>query len=64
MNESVNEFLRTWEKRKMGLLPAVDLRVSCAKCGCEIMGDARIEYGKTGLLCESCFKKLPVHRQT
>jgi len=55
--EVVKEFLDTWAKRRSGALPPVDLRVSCARCGCQIIGDARIEFGKPGLICESCFKK-------
>jgi hypothetical protein len=55
--QTIDEFLRVWQKRKSGALPPVDLRVSCTSCGCQIIGDARIEYGKPGLLCEECFRK-------
>ncbi len=53
----VDEFLQTWAKRKSGVLPPVDLRVECSSRGCQIIADARIEYGKPGLLCEDCFRK-------
>lgn len=57
MNESVDEFLKTWQKRKTGALPPVDLRVSCAKCGSEIIGDDKVKFTTKGLVCESCLKK-------
>ena len=57
MNASLEEFLDTWEKRKSGALPPVDLKVTCSLCGVPIVGDARAEFGKEGLLCESCFKR-------
>jgi len=50
----VNEFLTTWNLRKSGELPAVDLKVSCCKCATEIMGDDRVEYSIDGLVCTCC----------
>jgi hypothetical protein len=55
--ETVREFLETWQRRRSGALPPVDLRVSCSSCGVLIVGDARVEFDKAGLMCESCFKK-------
>ena len=54
--DTVNEFIQTWQKRKEGILPPVDLRVSCSHCGNEIIGDSKIQFTKDGLLCLSCFK--------
>jgi len=55
--ETILEFLRTWEKRRTGELPQPDLTVTCSMCGVQILGDMRIEYGKTGLVCGTCFFK-------
>jgi formylmethanofuran dehydrogenase subunit E len=57
----VEEFLQTWKKRKSGELPPADLKVSCSRCGNEIIGDTKVEYDPEGLLCESCFREKNEH---
>ena len=56
LDQTIKEFLETWERRKTGALPSVDLKVACSTCGCQVMGDDRVEFGLLGLVCESCFK--------
>lgn len=57
VDQVVRQLLEEWQKRKSGALPPVDLRVNCSSCGRQIIGGARIEFGRSGLICESCFKK-------
>lgn len=55
--QTVREFLETWERRKAGILPMPDMRVSCSKCGVEIKGDSRVEFIPEGLVCVCCFER-------
>jgi len=55
--QTIEEFLSTWTKRRIGALPVVDLTVECSSCGIRIIGDGRVEFTKEGLVCESCLEK-------
>ncbi len=57
MSEVVEEFLRTWARRKSGALPPIDLTVECSSCGAKVMGDGRVEFTQKGLVCETCYRK-------
>jgi DNA-directed RNA polymerase subunit RPC12/RpoP len=52
----LKEFLNTWKKRQEGILPPVNLRVTCVVCGHEIMAGATIDYTERGIRCKSCMK--------
>ena len=63
MDETLREFLYTWEKRKSGDLPAVDFKVSCSKCGSEILGDTLVAYSADGLVCTLCLDKIKASKR-
>lgn len=53
----VRVFVEVWEKRKAGELPPPDLRVTCSKCGSQIMGDDTLQFTRQGLICNGCVDK-------
>lgn len=54
VDQTVKEFLYTWSRRKCGDLPPVDFKISCCRCGIEVIGDSQVAYSVDGLLCEAC----------
>ena len=57
IGERVEEFVRTWEKRRLGTLPPIDMRVACQSCGVQVMGDVTLQFTGRGLLCGECADK-------
>ena len=57
IEEQVRDFLETWAKRKVGELPAIDMRVTCEACGVQVMGDDGVEFTTRGLICKRCLDK-------
>ncbi len=57
IQERVEGFIKTWERRKAGELPAVDMRVSCGSCGVQVMGDNALQFTSRGLICKGCLGK-------
>ena len=54
IDQRVEQFLETWEKRKAGELPCPDLSVICASCGLKIIGDDEVQFTTKGLICKRC----------
>jgi hypothetical protein len=57
VEERVKEFIETWEKRKSGELPPIDMRISCQSCGVQVMGDDTLQFTIRGLICKGCLDK-------
>jgi len=56
LEDALKEFCRVFRMRKEGKLPPVDLRVSCSKCGTQIIGDERVDFVDGELICISCMR--------
>ncbi len=54
IEDRVRGFLEAWAKRKAGELPAIDLTVSCQRCGVQMMQGEPVAFTKAGLLCPPC----------
>jgi formylmethanofuran dehydrogenase subunit E len=54
LEDALKEFCRVFRMRKEGKLPPVDLRVSCGKCGTQLIGDQRVDFVKGELICIPC----------
>ena len=57
VEERVKEFVETWEKRKSGELPPIDMRINCQSCGIQVMGDDTLQFTTRGLICKGCLDK-------
>ena len=57
IEEPVREFLSTWQKRKAGELPPIDMRVTCSVCGCQVIGDEAVQFTTKGIICKGCLDK-------
>ena len=57
IQDRVKVFVETWERRRSGELPPVDLRVTCEVCGKVVMGDDTVQFTRRGLICNGCLDK-------
>jgi len=61
IEDRVKEFLDTWEKRRTGELPGVDMSVICESCGVQVIGGETV-FAARGLLCQRCSQGDPTQK--
>jgi len=57
IEERVREFVLTWEKRRSGELPPIDMRITCQSCSAQVIGDDTLQFTTRGLICKGCLDR-------